>query len=169
MGVKERKWGRVRFVRWISRFSMNFKTVSCVVVFFPCTIKTHNFNSAQPNLGFHTSICATAHSCHAFLFLWCSFHGDAAFMASTCQKTTKENTSRTPFRLKDFYTIYEWIFAMNVMDLHRYTPTALVNCSIFGFAVKFPVSRPCIFSQRALPQLQRSTWMQLVSLCWFPA
>lgn len=56
-----------------------------------------------------------------------------------------------PWHLLDFYTIYEWIFAMNVMDLHimldhRYTPTALVNCSIFVFAVKFPVSSFHAFS-----------------------
>lgn len=76
-------------------------------------------------------------------------------MASTRQKNMKENTPLTPFRLEDFYTIYEWIFARNVTDLHimldhRYTPSALVNCSIFGFAVKFPVSSFHAFSLSGL-------------------
>lgn len=76
-------------------------------------------------------------------------------MASTCKKNMKENTSLTPFRLKDFYTIYEWVFAMNVTDLHImldhwYTPKALVNCSIFCFAVKFPVSSFHAFSLNGL-------------------
>lgn len=62
---------------------------------------------------------------------------------------------RLPLLLLDFYTIYEWIFTRNVTDLHimldhRYTPTALVNCSIFGFAAKFPVSSFHAFSLSGL-------------------